>query len=134
MQAVKENCNLRTLEISFWTPQGPAIVMSKTWIQNEAFGSLKRLRVKQVTLSGNFLNDSCFRQRLQELKLIIEGNTAPDGISALERKWLDLKELVYSKGGIEPDEWAPFRSAIRAMLGENEEDFEASRDAVVACF
>ncbi|MCJ1424828.1 hypothetical protein MMC29_002716 [Sticta canariensis] len=133
-QAVKENSNLRTLEISFWTPPGPTFVMSKDWIQNEAFASLKRLRAKQVTLSGNYLNDFYVKQRLQELKLIIEGNIAPDGISALERKWLDLKELVHSEGGIEPGEWAPFRSAMRAMLGENQEDFEASRDAVEACF
>lgn len=134
VHALKDNPVLRTLEISFSTPYGPTFFMSEDWIQNEAFDSLKRLRIKRVTLSGNFLRDNDVNNRLQELKLIIEGATPPDGTSTLERKWLDLKALMYSSGGIEQDEWSHYRFAMRSMLRENVEGFEASRDALESLF
>ncbi|MCJ1262516.1 hypothetical protein MMC22_002386 [Lobaria immixta] len=127
VQALKDNRSVRTLEISFSTPHGPTFMMSEDWIQNEAFNSLKRLRFKQVFLSGNFLGDPLVAKRLQELKLIMEGNTLPNGISAVELKWLGMKELIYSHGGIEPDEWFLIRLPISAMLREDDEGFEASR-------
>lgn len=134
VHALKDNPVLRTLEISFYTPHGPTYFMSEDWIQNEAFDSLKRLRIKQVTLSGNFLRDNYVSNRLQELKLIIEGATPPDGTFTLERKWLDLKALTYSYGGIELDGRSHYRFAMRSMLRGNDEGFEASTDALKSFF
>lgn len=130
VHAIKDNRSVRTLEISFRTPSGLTFLMSGAWIQNEAFKSLERLRFKQVFLSGNFLGDPLVNRRLQELKLIMEGNTPPNGISAVELKWLALKELIYSHGGIEPEEWFLVRSPILSMLREDDEGFEACRAAL----
>lgn len=131
---LKDNSVLRSLEISFHTPHGPTFFMSQDWIQNEAFDSLKRLRIKQVTLSGNFLRDLYIRNRLEELKLVIEGNTPPDDISAPEQKWLAFKELICSYGGMERDKWLPFRLAIRSMLRKDDKGFEVCRVALESCF